>query len=120
MIIMIVILLCLTAGAVAGIAFVLQSDWRISAPVRGRPARSRLRPLTRRTPDKSPLLTPTQVKVGCQAPQSTDGAGDPVVYVPEQMSDGRMNTAWRCNGNGVGQVVTFGFPAEPPSPRSVW
>ena len=49
--------------------------------------------------------------VGCQAPQSTDGAGDPVVYVPEQMSDGKMNTAWRCNGNGVGQVVTFGFPA---------
>jgi hypothetical protein len=22
-----------------------------------------------------------------------------------------MNTAWRCNGNGVGQVVTFRFPA---------
>ena len=31
-IIMIVILLCLTAGAVAGIALLLQSDWRISAP----------------------------------------------------------------------------------------
>ena len=55
-------------------------------------------------------LTPTQVKVGCQAPQTTDGAGQPVT-VPEQMSDGRMNTAWRCNGDGVGQVVTFEFPA---------
>ena len=50
--------------------------------------------------------------VGCQAQQSTDGAGATVVYAPEQMSDGKMNTAWRCNGNGVGQVVTFGFPAE--------
>jgi hypothetical protein len=47
-------------------------------------------------------LTPTEVKVGCQAPQTTDGAGNPVTYVPEQMVDGRMNTAWRCNGDGVG------------------
>ena len=43
--------------------------------------------------------------------QTTDDAGNPVTYVPEQMSDGRMNTAWRCNGDGVGQVVTFEFPA---------
>ena len=57
------------------------------------------------------LLTPTQVKVGCQAPQTTDGAGQPVNYAPEQLSDGRLNTAWRCNGDGVGQVVTFEFPA---------
>ena len=66
------------------------------------------------------LLTPTQVKVGCQAPQTTDGAGQPVNYVPEQLSDGRLNTAWRCNGDGVGQVVTFEFPPEPPSSRSDW
>ena len=56
-------------------------------------------------------LMPTQVKVGCQAAQTTDDAGNPVTYVPEQMSDGKMNTAWRCNGNGVSQVVTFEFPA---------
>jgi hypothetical protein len=56
-------------------------------------------------------LTPTQVQVDCQAPQTTDGAGNPVTYVPEQMFDGRMDTAWRCNGDGVGQVVTFDFPA---------
>ena len=34
-IIMIVILLCLTVGAVAGMALLLQSDWRISAPGSG-------------------------------------------------------------------------------------
>ena len=54
---------------------------------------------------------PTQVRAGCQAPQSTDGAGQPVDYAPEQMSDGQMDTAWRCNGDGVGQVLTFSFPA---------
>jgi hypothetical protein len=31
--------------------------------------------------------------------------------MPEQMFDGKMSTAWRCNGNGIGQVVTFEFPA---------
>ena len=51
------------------------------------------------------------MKLGCQAPQSADDAGNPVSYVPEQMSDGRMDTAWRCNGDGIGQVVTFEFPA---------
>ena len=53
------------------------------------------------------------------APQSTDGAGDVVVYVPEQMSDGRMNTAWRCNGNGLLARSSLDFRPEPPSPRSV-
>ena len=107
-IIMIVLLLCLTAGAVAGLAFVLLSDWRITAPGSGASSAEKAAP-----PGAQQVtsLTPTQVNVDCQAPQSTDGAGDVVVYVPEQMSDGRMNTAWRCNGNGVGQVVTFGFPA---------
>ena len=106
-IIMIVLLLCLTAGAVAGLAFVLRSDWRITAPGSGASSAEKAAPDAQQVTS----LTPTQVNVDCQAPQSTDGAGDVVVYVPEQMSDGRMNTAWRCNGNGVGQVVTFGFPA---------
>jgi hypothetical protein len=107
-IIMIVLLLCLTAGAVAGLALVLGSDWRIAAPGSGASSVEKAAPSDAQ---QVTSLTPTQVNVGCQAPQSTDGAGDVVVYVPEQMSDGRMNTAWRCNGNGVGQVVTFRFPA---------
>jgi hypothetical protein len=107
-IIMIVLLLCLTAGAVAGLAFVLRSDWRITAPGSGASSAEKAAPSDAQ---QVTSLTPTQVNVDCQAPQSTDGAGDVVVYLPEQMSDGRMNTAWRCNGNGVGQVITFGFPA---------
>jgi hypothetical protein len=120
-IIMIVLLLCLTTAAVAGLGLLLGSDWRIAAPSSGGPsvaeaAPSGAQPSGAQSSGARPsgqvaALTPTQVTVGCQAPQSTDGAGDPVVYIPEQMSDGSVSTAWRCNGNGVGQIVTFGFPA---------
>ena len=111
-IIMVVILLCLTVGAVAGMALLLQSEWRTSAPGSGESSAQQAASSDAPHSGQVATLTPTQVTVGCQAPQSTDGAGAPVVYAPEQMSDGKMNTAWRCNGNGVGKVVTFGFPAE--------
>ena len=111
-IIMVVILLCLTVGAVAGMALLLQSEWRTSAPGSGESSAQQAASSDAPHSGQVATLTPSQVTVGCQAPQSTDGAGAPVVYVPEQMSDGKMNTAWRCNGNGVGKVVTFGFPAE--------
>jgi hypothetical protein len=125
-IIMIVLLVCLTTAAVAGFGLLLRSDWRIAAPGSGASSVAEAAPSGGQPSGGQPSgvqpsgaqnsgqvapLTPTQVTVGCQAPQSTDGAGAPVVYVPEQMLDGTMNTAWRCNGNGVGQVVTFGFPA---------
>jgi hypothetical protein len=108
MIIMIVILLCLTAGAITGIALLLRSD---SETTPGSAESSVARAASPGASEQVALLTPAQVKVGCQAPQTTDGAGNPVTYVPEQMYDGRANTAWRCNGDGVGQVVTFEFPA---------
>jgi hypothetical protein len=111
-VLMIVILLCLTVGAVAGMALLLQADWRTSVPGSGESSVQQAASSEAPQPGQVAMLTPTQVTVDCQAPQSTDGAGAPVVYVPEQMSDEKMNTAWRCNGNGVGQVVTFGFPAE--------
>jgi hypothetical protein len=115
-IIMIVLLLCLTTAAVAGLGLLLRSDWRIATPASGASSVAEAAPSGAQPSGAQPSgqvawLTPTQVSVGCQARQSTDGAGDPVDYVPEQMVDGSMNTAWRCNGNGVGQVVTFGFPA---------
>jgi hypothetical protein len=68
------------------------------------------------SPDDLPAagkaVTPTGVTVGCQAPQTTDAAGHPVSYVPGQMFDVKLNTAWRCNGTGVGQVITFTLPAD--------
>jgi hypothetical protein len=110
-IVMIVILLCLTAAAMAGLGFLLRSDWRISAPGSGASSAAKAAPSGAQHSGQPSSLTPSQVKASCEAPQSTDGAGNPVVYVPEQMSDGTPSTAWRCNGNGIGQVVTFGFAA---------
>jgi hypothetical protein len=110
-IIMIVILLCLTAGAVAGIALLLRPDSRPAASGSAEPSGKKAAAPAPSSPGQVASATPTQVKVGCQAPQTTDDAGNPVYYVPEQMFDGKMNTAWRCNGNGIGQVVTFEFPA---------
>lgn len=110
MIIMSVILLCLTAGAITGIALLLRSDSGTTTPSSAESSVARTA-----SPDASQQvasLTPAQVRVGCQAPQTTDGAGNPVTYAPEQMYDGRANTAWRCNGDGVGQLVTFELPAR--------
>lgn len=111
MIIMIVILLCLTVGAVTGIALLLQSDAGTATPGPGESSVEKAASSEVSGSEQVASLMPTQVKVGCQAAQTTDDAGNPVTYVPDHMSDGRMNTAWRCNGDGVGQVVTFEFPA---------
>lgn len=108
MIIMIVILLCLTVGAVAGTVVLLQSDFRAAARGSGEPGAMKASDGPRVGSVKS--VTPTQVKVACQAPRTTDAAGHPVAYLPRQMFDGKLNTAWRCNGNGIGQVITFTLP----------
>jgi hypothetical protein len=111
MIIMIGMLLFLTAGAVTGLVLLLQSNSPTAASGSGESNVEKAAPSDTSQSVQVASLTPTQVKVGCLAPQTTDGAGSPVYYVPEQMLDGRMDTAWRCNGDGVGQVVTFEFPA---------
>ena len=110
MIIMSVILLCLTAGAVAGIALLLHPASRTAAAGSAESSVQNAAPSAALPSAQVASAMPNQVKVGCQASQSADDAGNPVYYVPEQMLDGEMNTAWRCNGNGVGQVVTFEFP----------
>ena len=110
MIIMSVILLCLTAGAVAGIAVLLHPASRTAATGSAESSVQNAAPSAASPSAQVASAMPNQVKVGCQAPQSADDAGNPVYYVPEQMLDGEMSTAWRCNGNGIGQVVTFEFP----------
>jgi hypothetical protein len=110
-IIMIVILLCATAVAVGGIAFLLHSDWRMAAPPSQESSAQKAAPSSARPADQEASVTPTQAQVGCQASQTTDDGGHPVSYVSQQMYDRKLNTAWRCNGNGVGQVVSFEFPA---------
>jgi hypothetical protein len=107
-IILIGLLLCLTVGAIAGMVLLLQSDSRASVSGLGESAAPSSPGGSQASTGKS--VTPTQATVGCQAPQTTDDAGHSVYYAPGQMFDARPNTAWRCNGNGIGQVIIFTLP----------
>ena len=48
----------------------------------------------------------------CEAPPSVDAAGNRIRYAPVNSYDGDLSTAWRCNGDGVGQTLTLTL-AEP-------
>ncbi|MBM9469497.1 discoidin domain-containing protein [Nakamurella leprariae] len=47
----------------------------------------------------------------CTAPQGMDSAGVPQTYDPANAFDGLPDTAWRCQGDGVGQTLTVDFGA---------
>jgi len=55
-----------------------------------------------------------QTTVDCQARPSTDGAGQPVRYDPEQLIDGDLSTAWRCEGAGKDRTIIFSFGTAMP------
>ena len=64
----------------------------------------------------SPSAAPPRlIRLGVQAtasqtaPSSTDAAGNPVTYVPANVIDGNVQTAWRTPGDGRGQWVTLIF-----------
>ncbi|MGN6782433.1 MAG: NADase-type glycan-binding domain-containing protein [Marmoricola sp.] len=46
----------------------------------------------------------------CTAPPAVDGAGHRVTYGASNLLDGVRDTAWRCEGRGVGVVLTFTLP----------
>ena len=50
-----------------------------------------------------------QVTASSTAPSSTDAAGNPVTYVPANVIDGNVQTAWRTPGDGHAQWVTLIF-----------
>lgn len=63
----------------------------------------------------SPPAAPVLIREGVQvtashtAPSSADAAGNPVTYVPANVIDGNVQTAWRTPGNGHDQWVTLIF-----------
>jgi serine/threonine protein kinase len=63
----------------------------------------------------SSVATPRLIRDGVQvtasstAPSSTDAAGNPVTYVPANVIDGDVQTAWRTPGDGHDQWVTLIF-----------
>lgn len=60
---------------------------------------------------KTRQVVPTQVAASCTAKPATDSLGQPVTYEPEQAVDGKLDTAWRCDGAAAGQSLTFTLPA---------
>lgn len=50
-----------------------------------------------------------EVTASDTAPASTDGAGNPVTYLPSNVIDGDVETAWRTPGDGLGERVTLLF-----------
>lgn len=54
-------------------------------------------------------LAATSVTATCTAPDGQDAQGEPVSYGPGNVVDGSPTSAWRCNGDGVGQRLIFTF-----------
>lgn len=53
----------------------------------------------------------TSTRASCTAPDSVDGADNPVTFDVENVVDGDDTTAWRCNDRKVRQRLTFEVPA---------
>ena len=116
MIILIVLLLCLTLGAVAGMVLLLQLGFPSGS------AWFRRIGIFRRVPGKHREVGDADPGEG-RLPGASDHRwrGHPVYYAPEQMFDAKPNTAWRCNGNGIGQVISLhASRSGPRSMRSDW
>jgi hypothetical protein len=58
-----------------------------------------------------PAATAAQTTGSCQRAGSVDGAGRATSYEPQRAVDGDPTTAWRCDGDGVGQSLTVAFGA---------
>jgi serine/threonine-protein kinase len=83
--------------AVAGAAFLAMRD---RGPAQSASSSVAAPPLIRKG---------VQVTASSTAPSSTDAAGNPVTYVPANVIDGNVQTAWRTPGDGHGQSVTLIF-----------
>ena len=57
-------------------------------------------------PRTTPVLAAApSATAACVSAPSKDGAGVAVTYNPGEVLDGRTDTAWRCDGDGVGQQL---------------
>lgn len=109
-ILLVLLLLAVAGGVSAGfwISRNPETPARASRPVT--PVSTATEPAASGAP--TPTLVsdvPSAAEASCQAPPATDDAGRPVRYVPSQLFDGDPSTAWRCNGSGVDETVTFSF-----------
>lgn len=101
---LVIVLVLLLIGALVAVGVVLLRERQATDPVATTTAAPQ---------SDGPLapVIPSRPTVSCQAPAATDDAGRPVAYGPGNLIDGDPETAWRCDGTGLGQTVTFTFPA---------
>ncbi|MCT1458685.1 hypothetical protein M3G03_03855 [Aestuariimicrobium sp. p3-SID1156] len=52
----------------------------------------------------------TSVEASCVAPEELEPSGETLSFEASRAVDGQAHTAWRCNGNGVGQRLWFRVP----------
>lgn len=66
------------------------------------------------TPQQPEVLIPRAVQASGTAPPSRDAAGNPVTFAATNVVDGDPTTAWRVEGNGIGDylVLTFDRPVH--------
>jgi hypothetical protein len=65
-------------------------------------------------PTGSTPVSVTGISASCTSGPGEDSAGNPFTYEARNAIDGRPDTAWRCDHDGVGQglLLTFSGPAE--------
>ncbi|HEV8563627.1 MAG TPA: protein kinase [Actinomycetota bacterium] len=61
------------------------------------------------SPAPERILEGVQVTASSVAPPSEDAAGNTVTYLPRNVIDGDVDTAWRTHGNGHGETLTLLF-----------
>lgn len=55
------------------------------------------------------ILQPNSVSASAFATDSFDSQGNTTTFIPENAVDGRLDTAWRVEGDGLGQYIEFAF-----------
>ncbi len=98
----------LVAGAAAGAAALLALGGIALLGNDSEPVPSAPTP----APGPASSSTATAVTASCERAGSRDGTGRATSYEPPRAIDSDSTTAWRCDGNGVGQSLTVTF-AEP-------
>jgi hypothetical protein len=82
----------------------------------GEPAAAQTEPAPSETPAPAVtyptgILAPASVTAPRSSPDSADAAGRTTSYEAANVLDGRTSTAWRMEGSGVGESLTFSFDA---------
>lgn len=56
------------------------------------------------------VIAPESVAASCTAKSAQDSLGNEVTYEADLAIDADESTAWRCNGDGVGETLEFTLP----------